>query len=425
MLRDAAIPVVFDGAVLGTGGLYSRHRTGVYRYVAELLRELVEQPGIDVSVVASGRGLWMDFAARHWIRSRIPELAPHHRPVRSRFAGIHRISERIASLAFLAKDRELLPEQGLVGLLKGLGILLDPSDRPCPQAGAVYHSPAHALPDWAKGFSRILTMHDILPVLHPEWFLENDSFSTILASIDRDRDWIVCVSENTRRDFLEWSAMDPQRVFTCHPGVSSDFRPVPSSPERDRRLSDLGIRGPFVLCVATLEPRKNLANLLDAWQLLRLDGHGEGVRLVLVGARGWKTDALQEALDRAGKFRDEILLTGFVPDGMLPDLYSACTVFCFPSLYEGFGSPPLEAMACGALVHCVRNSAIPEVVGEAGVWSETGSPDDLADGLRRALEIASSVSGAKERSVLQASKFSWKDCAAKQAAIYRRIVGAV
>jgi len=414
------IAVDFDGAVLGTGGIYSHARTGVYRYVEELLGCLAASSRVDLRVLASGRARWNDLPARHWLRRRIPDLAARYLPADAVFPVPRSLLDLAVAAAFGAKDAGLLSEQALAGSMQALGMLIKP-DRSASRRGRVYHSPAHALPDWSKGSSRVLTIHDVLPVLHPEWFPENASFKRILASLDLSEDWVICVSENTRRDFLSVTGMSPDRVFVSPLAPARWFRPVSDDEGRSERLRSIGVSGPFVLCVATLEPRKNLASLLEAWKILRTRGLGDGLRLVLAGAKGWKTEAMEKALQAAGPHRKDIVQTGFVPDTLLPDLYSACEVFCFPSLYEGFGLPPLEALACGAVVHCVRGSSLPEVVGEAGIWSESGGAEDLADGMERALALRSRTVGPHAEAVERASRFTWQACADRHVEVYARI----
>ena len=419
MDRSNPIVVGFDGAVLGIGGIYSRHRTGVYRYVSEILRGLHEHAEIDLHILSSGRGKWNDLAVRWLLHREMPHLVPRYRAAQCHLGVPRRALDLATRLGFRLQRKGLVSEQFLAGSLKAVGSLV----RSCPGGAlpAIYHSPAHPLPEWSRGMRRVITIHDMIPVLRPDWFSHCQAFDRILGSIDLEQDWVICVSESTRRDFLAHVPLAPERALVVPLAPASNFQRRGPGPERDAILSRIGVGdAPFVLCVATLEPRKNLAGLLEAWKILRADGTGEGLRLVLVGARGWKNESLDAALERMGPLRGEIVLPGFVSDADLPHLYSACEVFTFPSLYEGFGLPPLEAMSCGAVVHCVRNSSLPEVVGDAGIWSESGSPEDLADGLRRALHQA----GGRElsaRALERASGFTWARCAAAHAEAYARI----
>src|ERR1035437_690187 len=144
------IAVDFDGAVLGNGGIYSCHRTGVYRYVLELLRGLSHYPGVDLNVLSSGRGRWNDLATRYSVRREIPHLAHRYKHIRGYFPIPRRFLDAATRLGFACKNRGIVSEQILAGSLQGLGKSLH-SDRRGHLRNGVYHSPAHALPDWAKG----------------------------------------------------------------------------------------------------------------------------------------------------------------------------------------------------------------------------------------------------------------------------------
>jgi glycosyltransferase involved in cell wall biosynthesis len=175
----------------------------------------------------------------------------------------------------------------------------------------------------------------------------------------------------------------------------------------------------FVLGVGTLEPRKNWPALIRAWAQLRRERRLSH-RLVLAGGKGWLTESIFDAADASG-FRSEIVFAGFVADDDLPALYSAADVFVLPSLYEGFGIPVLEAMACGTPVVCANNSSLPEAAGDAALLVSAFDEQGLADAIRQLVEDAGLRSRLTERGWAQASRFTWQAAAATLLATYERV----
>jgi len=176
---------------------------------------------------------------------------------------------------------------------------------------------------------------------------------------------------------------------------------------------------PFILAFGVIEPRKNLGMLIDAYRLLR-DRRKLPHHLVVAGRRGWLWQATIDQAERS-PYRDDIHFAGFVAEEDLPTMYSAASVFAFPSLYEGFGLPPLEAMACGTPVVVSKSSSLPEVVGEAGLQVDPQAPDELAAALELLLLDEPLRADLRRRGLERAATFTWQAAATKLLDVYRRL----
>ena len=169
---------------------------------------------------------------------------------------------------------------------------------------------------------------------------------------------ILTPSEFSKQAITRAYGTDPDRIIVTPNAVSGQFRPIAKEVAQARVRERFGIGGPYVLMVGDLQPRKNQVGLIEAFEALVREHPQLMHRLVLAGKHSWYGSQVRRAAERSS-IADRILFTGFVPDAQLPDLYSACDLFVFPSFYEGFGIPILEAMACGRAVACSNTTAIP------------------------------------------------------------------
>ena len=295
-----------------------------------------------------------------------------------------------------------------------------PFNRLVPGA-SLFHATEHLLmPLW--GVPTVLTIHDLIPQLVPEhhkplnrWYL-----SWTMPLYCRRADHIIAVSGATRRDLLAMYHLPPEKVSVIHEAASPRFRPQTElSHERVRGM--YGLPEEYLLYVGTIEPRKNLERLLEAWTPLRQAG--ECPPLVIVGKRGWLSDSFYAALE-ASAVREDIILTGYVQDADLPAIYSAATAFVWPSLYEGFGLPPLEAMACGTPVVCADVSSMPEVVGDAALLFDPQDVGAMRDMIRRLVVDRALREELRQRGFVQAAKFSWSRAARETLAVYDHLSAA-
>ena len=233
----------------------------------------------------------------------------------------------------------------------------------------------------------------------------------------RRADAIIAVSRHTKRDILDLYGTPPQKVFVVGEGIEDHFRPV-GAEEIRRVLERLAIRRPYLLMVGTLEPRKNHALAFEA--LARLKAEGWPHCLVVGGRRGWLFDAVQSKVEQLG-LAEDVIFTGRVPDAELPALYSGADCFLMPSLYEGFGIPVLEAMACGAPVVCSTASSLPEVAGEAALYIDSMTGEGLAAAIRQVLSEPKTAEQMRSDGLRQAARFSWRGAAIATVDVYNAV----
>jgi glycosyltransferase involved in cell wall biosynthesis len=287
----------------------------------------------------------------------------------------------------------------------------------------VYHSPDFVLPPLrhARG---ILTVHDLAFLMRPECAdarLRTYLEEVVPRSIKR-ADFIIADSENTRNDLVVLLGVQPSSIAVVPGGVEDRFTPVTDAEQLRRARHQLGVGDdPFVLAIGVIEPRKNLNRLMDAFFALKARGVVPvNLKLVLAGGKGWLFDGIFEH-HAASPVRNDILLPGFVPDELLPAIYSAADVLAFPSLYEGFGLPILEAMACGTPVVASRASCLPEVAEGAALMIEPTNVDDLCTSLEQVLTDAALRSRLIEQGRQRASEYTWRSAAERLLEVYRRV----
>lgn len=257
--------------------------------------------------------------------------------------------------------------------------------------------------------NQVCTFHDLIPLDRPEWF--NPRFAAwyrwLLPRLARKVRHLIAVSEFTKRRIVERFGVDPANVTVIPNGVDARFHPRSFEEVADVRRA-LGIQSEdYLLCVGSVEPRKNLGRLLQAWS--RIEKRiAPGVQLVVAGAKGASLVFSDVSI---GTLPPRVQLTGYVRDEQLPALYSGALALVYPSLYEGFGLPPLEAMACGTPVVTSDNTSVPEVVGDAAVLVDPCDVESIADGIRRVLESGSLRSRMRKSGLARAERYGWDEIA--------------
>jgi glycosyltransferase involved in cell wall biosynthesis len=284
------------------------------------------------------------------------------------------------------------------------------------------HSTSAYLP-WPAPCPCVLTIHDLAIYRFPEAFPRaNRTLGRWLfeASVRRAAA-LIAVSEATRRDAIDLLGVDSARITAIPEAADPIFRPVRDPAELARVRAAHGLARPYVLSVATTEPRKNLRRLLAACAVCR-EALGREIELVLVGAKGWLDGPLEEDVRRLAAV-GVVRLTGYVPRGDLPALYSGAAVVAYPSLYEGFGLPVLEALACGAPVLTSNRSSLPEVAGDAALLVDPTDYEAIAVGLRTLLEDDALAATLRRRGPARAARFTWEAAARATLAVYARAAG--
>lgn len=278
----------------------------------------------------------------------------------------------------------------------------------------LWHGPVNVLP-LALPCPGVVTVHDVAFLAYPSAYhpAKRRYLSLMTGLSTRRAARVIAVSASTRAELVRWLGVPASKIVVIHNAADRRYTPLPPDEvARFRAARDLPKR--MLLAVGTLEPRKNLRGLLEAFALLAPD---TDATLVIVGAKGWLYDEIFATLEQLG-LRDRVRFAGYVPGEELPLWYNAAEVFVYPSLYEGFGLPPLEALACGAPVVTSAASSLPEVVGDAAVLADPRDPAALAAALRRVLDDAELRAALRERGPRRAAEFSWRRTAAATRAVY-------
>jgi len=285
----------------------------------------------------------------------------------------------------------------------------------------LFHGTNYNVPLW-EGCPTVLTIHDLSLFLYPETH-EKHRVSVGLRRIPTmgcAATKIITPSQAVRREVVEHLNVSPEKVIAIPEAARREFRPMPAEETRDARKR-FGIEDDFLLYVGTLEPRKNLMLLVRAFEEV-LCTTNLRPQLVIVGKKGWLVDELFAYVERA-ELGDRLLFTNYVTDEELRALYSSCRMCIYPSLYEGFGLPPLEAMACGAPVITTRIPSIMETVGDAARLVEPTDVDALARNIIDLLADAEARATLSAAGLARAAQFSWEKTARMTLEVYREMLG--
>ena len=364
--------------------------------------------------------------------------AVHHR------AGLGRYAESLArALApllperlalFYNRERGVEPLPGLEGLprstvalgykpwriLVWMGQLAHVGfNRLVPNA-TLFHATEHLLLP-LRDVPTVLTVHDLIFRHPPEqhkplnrWYL-----NLTMPLYCRRATHIIAVSEQTRRDVVSAYGVPAGKISVIYEAADPRFRSQPPEIVAAARARH-GLPERYLLFVGTIEPRKNLARLLAAFERLQAENLTDA--LVIVGKRGWLTGDFDAALERSPA-KQAVLFPGFVPDADLPAVYAGAQVLAMPSLYEGFGLPVLEAMACATPVACSNSSSLPEIAGDAALLFDPTEVDGIRDALRRILRDADVRAQLRDAGLRRAGQFSWDRAAQETLALYQRLSG--
>jgi glycosyltransferase involved in cell wall biosynthesis len=279
----------------------------------------------------------------------------------------------------------------------------------------VLHVPGFDAP-FVKPCPVVLTVHDLIGCIFPHNLPPVSRFywNYWLPRSVRWADVVIADSHHTKNDLLRLIDIPADRIHVVYLGVDSAFQPLQDSPALEAVRLKYNLPPEFILYVGTIEPRKGLDTLLVAYAMLADEiPHS----LVIAGKRGWYTRSLFQLVENH-RLGQRVHFTGYIADHDLPQLYNLAALFVYPSRYEGFGLPPLEAMACGVPVVCSDASSLPEVVGDAAWLVPPDAPDMLATAIRQVLENHQLQAVMRSRGLERAGCFTWEETARKVAEIY-------
>ncbi len=281
----------------------------------------------------------------------------------------------------------------------------------------IFHSPDFTLPT-VRSSATVVTVHDLTFLVHPECAhpgVEKYLRRAAPRALER-ASLVLADSQCTRQDLMSYYGIPAARVAVIPAGVGDEFHPVTDSRMLQAVQDTYQAYPPFILTMGTLEPRKNLPRLFEAYARLRQEA-GIPHRLLVAGGKGWLYEDIFRAVERLG-LQDEVRFLGFVPDHQLPALLTLADVFVYPSLYEGFGLPPLEAMACDVPVVCSNTSSLPEVAGDAALMVDPTDVPALAAAIHRVLTDEALRQSMVEKGREQAARFTWSGAAAELLHLY-------
>jgi glycosyltransferase involved in cell wall biosynthesis len=257
----------------------------------------------------------------------------------------------------------------------------------------------------------VVTVHDLgyleYPQAHTRFSRLYLHLSTLFSGKSARR--VIAISETTKRDLVKHYHVPPRKIIVINHGRDSIFAPVDDEARRAEIAAKYGIQAPYCIHVGTLQPRKNLGLLVEAWDILR-GGMERPPQLLLAGKRGWLYESLFDMVEARG-LTELVRFADYVERDDLPALYSGALALTFPSLYEGFGLPPLEAMSCGTPVIASTATSLPEVVGDAGLLLEPHDPHPWAEAVQRLMLDPALQAELRRKGLERASGFTWERCA--------------
>jgi len=271
-----------------------------------------------------------------------------------------------------------------------------------------------------KNVKSIIVIHDLSFIFQRQYVHESNQKyleSNLMHSV-KNASHICADSEHTKKEILQHYKIDENKISVITPAISHQtFNAIPQHDDQ-AIVKQYQLTKPYILFTGTLEPRKNIIGLLNAYENLPAHLQQE-YTLVLVGGKGWLDEEIHHKISELNHL--DIKCTGYVPDEHLPALYRQASLFVYPSFYEGFGLPPLEAMACGTPVISSNTSAIPEVVGSAGILIDPHQPQQLTKAISSVLSDANLAAKMREQGLIQAQQFCWKKSAQQLLQLFQAI----
>ncbi len=271
----------------------------------------------------------------------------------------------------------------------------------------------------------IITLHDVSYLTHPEFFpkLERLKMKFFMRYSIKKARRIITVSEFSRNEITRMYKNSEKKICTVYNGISDEFKPATEKEIQDT-LKKYGISAPYILTVSNLQPRKNLKGLIKAFFKILKEKKDFPCKLVIVGKKLWLYDEIFSEI-RNSVFRDKVVITGYLTQHQLVSLYSGAKMFIYVSFYEGFGFPPLEAMACGCPVITSSTSSLPEIAENAAIMVNPKDNEEIANAIRKLYDDRELQNQLRIKGFKQAKKFTWKECAIKTIDVYRNTLSLI
>jgi glycosyltransferase involved in cell wall biosynthesis len=289
---------------------------------------------------------------------------------------------------------------------------------------SLFHAPHYVLPP-LTGCRSVVTIHDCIHLMFPQYLPNRLALRYAKASIAlaaRRADRIMTVSESSKRDIMRFFGTPSDKIEVIYNSYDERFGIEPKAEDIERVRERYQLHDPFVLYAGNVKPHKNLERLIDAFHLVRNRGLSD-LKLVLIGDDISKYAALRRAVHRH-QLHKYVRFLGYMPEDTLTAMYRLASVFVFPSLYEGFGLPPLEAMASGTPVVTSNLSSLPEVAGDAAILVDPYEPESIADGVYQVLTDRDLSASLRERGLARAHQFSWETSVRRVHHIYESVLHA-
>jgi glycosyltransferase involved in cell wall biosynthesis len=426
------INVTFDISLLGQThsgwGLFG----GLYRYADMLFAALAEHDQCRL-IPSTGHDdkVWhvRDYLAECYpeMVKYVPEAFYHRWIYQGLLEADNRAKSEAGRRALSARiKRETVRVAYKLSCLKNRAVTIHSMAAP-----GVYHSPYPPLPGVLPKtpLVPVITIHDIIHILFPHYANEAEA-QLMKKRIDSagERGWYLCVSEASRTDLLELRPeIDPARIFVTPLGVSDEFYPVTDSQMIGDTLARYNVprESRYFMALSTIHPRKNFPGIITAFEKLVKQEKPDDLYLVIAGSPHRGSGEVKRQIEASGEIADRIVVTGKVPDEELPVLYSGAEAFLFPSFYEGFGIPILEAMKCSTPVITSNVSSMPEVAGDAAIIIDPHDNDALCQAMLDILEDGGLALELSLKGIARARDFTWERCADMTVAGYREAMAGV
>ena len=287
----------------------------------------------------------------------------------------------------------------------------------------VYHGVCNFELPVRKACRYVVTIHDLVPLFFPKLVPKKHRlfFELFMKRAAHTADLIITDSEHSKQDIVRYLNVPAEKIRVIYLGYEPSVPHGDDPPRLAAILKRYGISQPYLLFVGVIEPKKNLARLLEAFALLRQETSvGKELQLVLAGGKGWFSDHLLPKVQEL-RLTEQVIFTGFVPEADLPDLYRGAEVFVFPSIYEGFGLPVVEAMAHGVPVVTSNGSSLPEIAGDAGILVDPHDPAAICAGIAEVLRHPGKKDRMRRAGLQRAQQFTWQQTAAATYQVYQEV----